>query len=443
MDNIWELKEYDHLMAEEISQNLGISMAIAILLTQRGIKSTNEAEKFLNGELEDLSDPFAITGITAAVQRIEKAIIAAEKVVIYGDYDVDGICSTVLLKECLTELGGQVDYYVPNRFSEGYGLNSTAVEYLAEQGYDLLVTVDCGIASITETELANHLGMDVIITDHHTPLDLLPMAIAVINPKLDNLPDNINLAGVGVAFALVRALCYGKISDERVFAWLDLVALATVADIVPMLGDNRILVKYGLKNLQKTSRVGLRALITETGLDGKPLLSWHIGFILAPRLNAAGRLDNAGISIELLLCDDPQKAGEIAVMLCNLNNERRTIEEAIFKEAVLQVETVGNLEDQPVLVLAGEGWHQGVIGIVASRLADRYNRPIILISWEGNTGKGSGRSTGDFDLYQALHLCRESLLQFGGHRMAAGLSIEKSQFANFKAMMCELGKSII
>jgi single-stranded-DNA-specific exonuclease len=443
LDNIWEIKKYDHLAAKEISQSLGISMPTAILLNQRGIKSTNEAEKFLNVKLQDLTDPFIITGIPEAVQRIERAINAEEKVVVYGDYDVDGICSTVLLSECLTELGCKVNYYVPNRFAEGYGLNSTAIEHLAEQGYNLIITVDCGITSITETEQAARCGMDVIITDHHTPQDVLPKAIAVINPKLDKQPENFNLAGVGVAFLLVRALCYGKIPDVRVFSWLDLVALATVADIVPVLGDNRILVKYGLEKLQETSRAGLRALMKETGLDGKPLLSWHIGFILAPRLNAAGRLGNAETSIELLLSKDPVKARDLAVMLCNLNSERRTIEEAIFKEAVLQVETVVNLEKEPVLVLAGDGWHQGVIGIVASRLSEKYTRPTILITWEGNIGKGSGRSNGEFDLYQALHYCRESLIQFGGHRLAAGLSIEKSQFSKFKFMMCELGKTII
>ncbi|MGI5920148.1 MAG: single-stranded-DNA-specific exonuclease RecJ [Syntrophomonadaceae bacterium] len=442
MHSQWDLQKYDQYIVDAISQQLGISRTIAILLNQRGIDSVAQAKRFIQAELEDLTEPTMLTGITVAVQRIEKAILAGEKVVIYGDYDVDGICSTVLMVECLTALGCQVGYYVPSRFIEGYGLNCNSVEYLAQRGYSLLITVDCGITSVEETKLAKSYGMEMIITDHHTLPKTLPEAVAVINPRLDNNCDNSNLAGAGVAFALVRALCKGKIPDDQVFNWLDLVALATIADIVPLLGDNRILVKHGLDKLQNTSRMGLKALFSETGLDGIALTPWHVGFVLAPRLNAAGRLDNAATSIELLLCQNLQIAKNLAAQLCALNNQRRAIEDNIFKEAVFQVDIDSNLKKQPILVLAAEGWHQGVIGIVASRLADRYNRPVILISWEGNQGHGSGRSHGDFDLYQALYECRECLLQFGGHRLAAGLSIEKDQFGDFQKMMWEQGRTI-
>jgi single-stranded-DNA-specific exonuclease len=392
----------------------------------------DEARDFLNAGLDCLTDPMLIRGMAAAVDRIRRAIENQEKVVIYGDYDVDGVCSIVLLKECLNRLGCKVDYYVPDRFGEGYGLNKEAIESLARDGCLLLITVDCGINAVEETKYAMDLGMDMIITDHHTPEPIQPSAWAVINPKNDDIKAIFNLAGVGVAFKLACALGTGRITEEEIYEWLDLVALATVADIVPLLDENRILVKYGLRALENTKRPGLRALIREAGLEGKPIQSWHIGFVLAPRLNSAGRLGSARSSVELLDSYDEKDAGAKAILLCNLNNERRLIEESIFQEAVAQVDRDIELEEEPILVVGGEGWHQGVIGIVASRLADLYNRPTIVISWEGNTGRGSARSVGGFNLYDALKYASASLLQFGGHRMAAGLSIRLDQLYEFK-----------
>lgn len=419
-------------MIFNLSRQLDISSVLAALLYQRGIGSVEEARLFLFGGLKDLSDPFCLTGMTAAVERIRLALRNQEKIVIYGDYDVDGICSVVLLKECLTLLHGQVDYYVPNRFSEGYGINEQAIRTLAAQGYSLLISVDCGITSIKEVALANSLGMDSIITDHHTPLVQLPAAAAVINPRLDENAALLHLAGVGVAFMLARGLGRGVIADETMFGWLELAALATIADVVPLVGENRILVREGLPRLKNTSRTGLQALLQETGLRDKPLSPWHVSFVLAPRLNSAGRLDNAAISIELLLGTDGRRCTQLARKICQLNEERKSIEEDILQQALQQIDMKVDLENELFLVLAGEGWHHGVLGIVASRLCEKFRRPAFLISWEGDTGRGSGRSIAGLDIYQALDYGRQHLIQFGGHKMAAGLSIRRDQLEDFK-----------
>jgi|GEM_PF-12951 len=434
---IWEIKEYDDAVAEEIKNKLGISMLLARLLTQRGIYTCQQAEKFLYGRLEDLVTPFGLSGMRYAVDRIEKAIRENEQIVVYGDYDVDGICSTVLMKKCLELLGGKTDYYVPDRFFEGYGLNRQAVEILAKRGYKLLITVDCGISSVEEIKLAADLGMDVIVTDHHTPLPHLPPASAIINPKLNQDSETENLAGAGVVFKLIMALCRGKILESDIYNWLDLVALATIADIVPLLGDNRILVKYGLEKLQNTDNIGLKALIAETGLDGKELLPWHVSFVLAPRLNAAGRIDNARLGIDLLLSSKPSEAADLAKNLVKINNERKSVEETIYKEATLQIKAAEGLEEKQVLVLAGDNWHPGVTGVVASRLAEKYSLPVLLVSWEGETGRGSARSIAGLNIWEALSSCSELLLRFGGHKMAAGFELRKKDFDTFKNRICE------
>ena len=435
MDNIWEFQGYNEAAVQLIHEQLGVSILTSRLLVQRGVNNVEDARYFLYAGLDKLADPWQMGGMPVAVERVKKAIELEEQVVIYGDYDVDGVCSIVILQECLQYLGGRVDYYVPNRFSEGYGVNKEAIQTLAKQGCQLLITVDCGITSLEETELAMSLGMDVIITDHHTPAAVQPPALAVINPKNDTSQETANLAGAGVAFKLAAALANGHIPEKQIYEWLDLVALATVADIVLLLGENRILVKYGLQVLEKSKRIGLKALIHETGLAGKPIKSWQVGFILAPRLNSAGRLDSARASIELLLSRNEQAALERAALLCKMNDERRLIEEGIFQEALVQIEQEVNLEEEPILVVGGEGWHQGVIGIVASRLVAVYNRPTIVISWSDNIGKASARSSGDFDLYRALNHVRDYLLGFGGHMMAAGLSINRGQLGPFKALL--------
>ncbi len=431
MRSYWQFRAFDESKALQLQNELNTSSIVARLLVQRGIDTYSRAQNFLFGQLGNLSDPFDLGGMQAAVERIDQAIKQKEKIIIYGDYDVDGICSVVVLKSCFDQMGYPVDYYVPGRFTEGYGLNLDAVGKLAEQGYSLVISVDCGIKSVGEVQTAAKLGLDIIITDHHTPGEELPKAVAIVNPRIDGNEKNRNLAGVGVAFKLAQAICRFRQLDIDEYEGLDLVALATIADIVPLTGDNRIYVKYGLEKIPMTKRVGLRALLRECGLQDRQILPSHVGFALAPRLNSAGRLQNAGISIELLLARDKKTAKELAHMLSEMNTERRAIEEEIFREAVAQIEKEDMFHDR-VLVLAGDEWHQGVTGIVASRLCDRYNRPSILISWDGQVGKGSGRSILGFDLYQALENCSGHLLQFGGHKMAAGLSINKIDYHDFQ-----------
>ncbi len=432
MQNIWELQDYNESIVKEFCDHLGVSELVSRLLVQRGINRVEDARRFLQADLENLTEPWEMRGMTTAAERINQAIACQEKIIIYGDYDVDGVCSIVILLECLERLGGQADYFVPNRFSDGYGLNAESLQSLAQQGCQLLITVDCGISSVEETILANGLGMDVIITDHHTPPSILPPAWAVINPKNDAIKAIANLAGAGVVFKLVCALAKDRISPEGVYEWLDLVALATVADIVPLLDENRILVKYGLRRLKETKRPGLRALIRETGLEGKSIESWQVGFMLAPRLNSAGRMESARTSVELLRSRDEQHASQRAAQLGKMNNERRQVEEGIYQEALVSIESDARLAAQPILVVGGEGWHQGVIGIVAARLAETYNRPAVVISWEGSIGKGSARSIYGFNLYEALEQARNFLIGFGGHKMAAGLSINRAQLLEFQ-----------
>lgn len=436
MHTIWQLRPFEQKIAQDISRELNISPIVSSLLVQRGVSGAEQARSFLNPDLKLLTDPFALNGMRAGVERIQAAIKKQEKTVIYGDYDVDGVCSVVVLKECLARIGFEVDYYVPDRFSEGYGLNREAIQHLTEQGYRLLITVDCGITSVEETELARQSGLDIIITDHHTPPAVQPAAAAIINPKNDRIEATAYLAGVGVSYKLAAALMqtYGlEIGKE----WLDLVALATVADIVPLMDENRILVKYGLEALAKTHRPGLRALMQKTSLTGKSLQAWHVGFVLAPHINSAGRLDSARKSVELLLTADEAEAELLAEQLCGLNTERRLIEADIYQQAVQEIEKGMDLGREYFLVAGGEGWHEGVIGIVASRLANNYNRPALVISWNGEHGKGSARSAGGIDIYQALNHCQSLLVQFGGHKQAGGLTLQKQQLGPFKQALQE------
>ncbi|MDD3894311.1 MAG: single-stranded-DNA-specific exonuclease RecJ [Syntrophomonadaceae bacterium] len=418
----------------KLQEELNISSITAGLLYKRGIDNKAKAQKFLYGSLQELTDPWLLKGMQQAVDRIVKAIAQREKIIIYGDYDVDGVCSIVILKECIEGLGGIVDYYVPDRFDEGYGINMPAIESLVRQQYKLLISVDCGITSAEEASYAAAAGMEVIITDHHTPGAILPPAVAVVNPKIGGNEDNQYLCGAGIAYYLVLALQQklpGNLNNDK---WLELAALATVADIVPLLGDNHILVRYGLQLLSRTERIGLKALLKISGLENKNLTAGQVGFVIAPRLNAAGRLDSARKSVELLLACEEKVAHGLAVYMNMINDERRQIEENIFEQALDQI--IANKRDEDnVIVAAGDNWHKGVIGIVASRLCEKFYRPSIVISWEGNTGKGSGRSIKGFNLYTALDCCKEYLKQFGGHQMAAGITIERRQYDAFAAAL--------
>lgn len=430
--HIWVVREYDDVTAANLAREAGISPITAALLVQRGCLELEQVRSFLNPTLDSLSDPWRIAGIKEAVKTIHQAVANQIRVIIYGDYDVDGVCSTVILKEGLEMLGCMADYYIPDRFKEGYGLNEAAVTELARLGYGLLITVDCGIRSIEEVARAAHLGMQVVITDHHVPGAKVPAAAAVVNPKLGAPESARELSGAGVVYQLIRALLAEGFAPDMPSQWLDLAAMATVADVVPMVGDNRILVKTGLEIMAHTTRPGLRCLLEDNGLLDRLISPWQVGFVLGPRLNSAGRLQHAKLSVELLMASDAENACYLASVLGQLNEERKKIEEIIYGEALMRIHNDPVLLESGILVLDGNRWHHGVLGIVASRLCEQYRQPVILISWEEETGRGSCRSLPGIDIGAVLGACQEHLLQFGGHPMAAGLSIEKKSLTFFK-----------
>lgn len=441
---LWKIATSISSDAENLAKALGISPLLAQLLLNRGISAPEKAEKFLIPDLKQLHDPFLFREMERAVQRLRQAIEGQEYVLVYGDYDVDGITSISLMVRVLAKyLPGRLLYYIPKRLEEGYGLHLSSLEKALAKGVNLVITVDCGISAIQEAEYLKERGVDLIITDHHEPQDALPDAYAIINPKT---PDNGypfgQLAGVGVAFKLLQGLA--KVIPEiepRLFDNLDLVAFGTVADIVPLLEENRILVKYGLERLNKTQNIGLQALIEVLGLKNRDVNCGHIGFILAPRINAAGRLGNPSIGVKLFLCSDPEQAQQLARELDQENQNRQEIENAVLSEAQAQIAADPQLNAEHAIVLAGEGWHLGVIGIVASRLVELYHKPVILIGLEGEEGRGSGRSIHGFNLFEAIDQCGQYLVKFGGHEFAAGLSILRSQIEAFKQAFYALAKT--
>jgi single-stranded-DNA-specific exonuclease len=413
------------------------------VLTARGYGEPAAAESFLAARLQDLPDPFAMKGMEAAVGRIARALEAGERIACYGDYDVDGVTSTALLAGFLRAAGADVVTYTPHRLVEGYGLNSAAVAKLAGQGARLLVTLDCGITSVEEVRAAAGLGVDAIVVDHHTVPVELPAAAAILNPHQPGCAYPAKeLAAVGVTFALAMALRRrlrerGRFGEGRpepnLREALDLVALGTVADVVPLVGANRILVRWGLQELARSRRPGLRALKRVAGIaDGTPVSAGQVGFRLAPRINAAGRLDDAGRGVRLLLEDDPERARALAEDLDRENQARQEIERHMLDEAV--VDAIARVrEGARGLVLARDGWHPGVVGIVAARIAERFHRPTVLVGvGEDGTGKGSGRSVDGFHLYDALAACAAHLTRFGGHRHAAGVTVAREAVPRFR-----------
>lgn len=415
------------------AEQLGISPFLAGILRRRNICDVKQAKAFLCPETEqDYYDPFLLQDMNRAVARIRRAIENDEKIIVYGDYDVDGITATTLLMRAFRRLGATADYYIPDR-QEGYGLHTESLSRLAEVGVKLVVTVDCGIASIAEMDAIRG-KMDIVITDHHLPGEKLPEATAVVDPhRMDCEYPFKDLAGVGVAFKLCQAL-FSEIRKEGFEDDLELVALGTVADIVPLLSENRKLVKKGLSRMKNTKIEGLRQLIEAAGLSEQDISSGQIGFILAPRLNAAGRLDTAMRGVELLLSEDREKALEIALGLNQLNAERQQVEADIVAQAKEQLASV-DATAAPTLVVAGEGWHPGVIGIVASRLVELYYRPTVVINVQDGVGKGSCRSIPGFHLFDALSSAKDSLVQFGGHEMAAGLTVLPEKINDLRAAL--------
>ncbi|MDD3904922.1 MAG: single-stranded-DNA-specific exonuclease RecJ [Candidatus Omnitrophica bacterium] len=434
MQKIWKIRESDPKVQDHLSSALNISKVTAQLLVNRGIKTIDVASDFMKCSLASCHSPFLLKDMDKAVSRIRKAISSGERILVYGDYDVDGMTSVTLLYSALKTLGANATTYIPNRIEEGYGLNLSAIKRAHHDGVKLIITVDCGISSFKETEHAAALKVDIIITDHHEIVGAkVPMAYAVINPlQKDCKYPFKHLAGVGLAYKLVKALYDGTSHFAEDF--LDLVSLGTVADIAPLVGENRVLAKHGLDELSRRERVGLRALMEVSGLDGN-ISSGHIGFVLGPRINAMGRIGSPQKAIDLLLSDNIDTATELAKVLSTENRSRQKIEARILDEALDKVEREVNFKDHRVIVLASENWHPGVIGIVASRIADRFYRPTILISLDGKVGKGSGRSIDGFHLFEYLLRCKDLLAGFGGHEAACGITIEKDNISKFTELI--------
>ena len=405
----------------------GYSPLLAAVLNVRGLGEPDSAKAFLDCGDTMLGDPLMMTDMPQAVMRITRAIAAGETVAVYGDYDVDGITSTCMLTDYLRKKGLQCEYYIPDRMEEGYGLNTSAIAALRERGVSLIITVDCGVTTVEEAAFASGIGVDMIVTDHHECREELPNVIAVVDPKRPdcNYPSR-DLAGVGVAFKLLCAL---EGSAERMLEeYSDLVAVGTIADVMPLVGENRYIIKHGLCKLMDDPRPGLRALIEEAGLGDKRITATNIGFTLAPRLNASGRLGQASMAAELLLTDSPRLAAARAADLCQLNRDRQMLETDIWQEALAMI---GDGKPATPIVLYHETWHQGVIGIAASRLTEAFNVPAIMICLDGDKGKGSCRSCGGFNLFEALSACSEHLEGFGGHALAAGLTIKRENIPAF------------
>ncbi|UCZ54363.1 single-stranded-DNA-specific exonuclease RecJ [Bacillus shivajii] len=415
----WKINKPDEQLVKQLAEQLGVSMIAARFLIQRNFTKAEEANAFLHIDKNKLHDPFEMKDMEKGIDRMKRAIDNNEKILIFGDYDADGVTSTSLMYLTLKQLGAQVGFYVPNRFTEGYGPNENAFRHAHEEGITLIITVDTGISAVHEANVAKDLGMDLIITDHHEPPPEIPQGYAVINPKREDCPyPNKNLAGVGVAFKFAEALL-GELPEQ----FLDLVALGTVADLVPLVDENRYFVTKGVRNLSRNQRPGLKALMAQCGIEPEEMSEEQVGFMIGPRLNAAGRLDSADPAIHLLTSEDPYEAEEIALMIDDLNKERQKIVSDMTKEAEKQVEESGI---PPVIIVGQEGWNAGVIGIVASRLVEKYYRPTIVLSLDSEKGlaKGSARSIEGFDMFQSLSQCREWLPHFGGHPMAAGLTME-------------------
>ena len=413
----------------------GYPYLVSCVLASRGVETPEQAAEALERERTLVHSPFMMKDMDKAVERISKALSEGEKIAVFGDYDVDGITSTCLLTDYLRSRGAEVLMHIPGRFDEGYGLSCDAISDLAAQGVTLIITVDCGITGVEETAYAKTLGVDLVITDHHEGKETLPDAVAVVDPHLPDCPYPFkHLAGVGVALKLALALG-GSGREDAIFArYCTLAAIGTIADVMRMEDENRTIVSCGLEALDHSDFIGLHALLREAGLAGKSVSSIQIGFVLAPRINAAGRMGQAELAARLLLTDDPAEAEELARALCDLNRERQSVEQEIYVRAIEQMDTLPPTE-RYALVLASEEWHQGVVGIVASRLSEKFSCPSFMIHLSDGVGKGSCRSYGGFNLFAALEACSDLLLGFGGHELAAGFTIEERNIPAFRAKM--------
>ena len=445
---LWQHLPCDDAESAALAAALNVHPTIARLLCLRGFANAERADRFLNPSLDHLHDPFLLADMDRAVPRLERAVAQRERIAIHGDYDVDGITSTVILRRALEMLGGDVVHFLPERLRDGYGLQPAAIERLHAQGVGLIVSVDCGIRAADAARRARELGVDLIITDHHEPDGTLPDAFAVINPKRADCayPDK-HLAGVGVALKVVQALCARAGKNKWLPAFVKIAAIGTLADVVPLVGENRVIASHGLASLSRGPHaIGLRSLLDASGLTGKTIDSYHVGFMLAPRVNAAGRMSTPDIAARLLLATDEalgEEARALAQQLCDENTRRQQEEAELVAEAKKAIETDPAVGAHNVLVIGGSGWHRGVIGIAASKLVDAYHKPAIVLSIDGDIAHGSCRSIPDFDLLTALEHCSDLFIKFGGHKQAAGLTMEAGRLPEFRARINAYADQVI
>ncbi len=441
----WILLSRNHRKEDilAVSRQYGLPPVIATILLNRGVQ---EVETFIHPSAELLPDPFLMKGMEPAVKRILQALDRGEHITVYGDYDVDGITSTAILVSFLKEHKAEVNYYIPDRLEEGYGMNRAAIDKIAALGTSLLITVDCGITAVDEVLYARECGMDVIVTDHHECKEELPKAYCILNPKQPDCPYPFKkLAGVGVVFKLLQALTIQMKfhMKELIEEYIDIVAIGTVADVMPLVGENRAIVKKGLELLKYTMNRGVRTLMETAKIDTSGLTTGSIGFMIAPRINAAGRMGDPKCAVELLLSKDDRTARRYAEQLDEENRDRQATEISILEDALNIIAYNREMEDDYVLVLDYEGWHHGIIGIVASKISEKFNKPCILISTGDGLGKGSGRSIKGFNLFQALEECAGELVKFGGHELAAGLSVETERIGEFRKHINQYAKSVM
>ena len=439
MNKKWQIYQIEEEKVKQLEEKYKINKLLATILVNRGIIEEKQIEKFLNPTRNDFYNPYEMPDMEIAVERIIKAIESKEKIIIYGDYDVDGITSVTVLKSFLEERGIAVSEYIPNRLEEGYGLNKTAVEEIASQGNKLMITVDCGISAIEEVEYANQLGIETIITDHHEPGNELPKAIAVVDAKRkDNKYPFRNLAGVGVVFKLIQALSIKlKLEEKEYLKYLDIVCIGTISDIVPLVDENRVIVKLGLRLVEQTKNLGLKAILKASGYN--KIDSNTISFGVAPRINACGRMGHQEEALKLFLSKEIDEVNELTQKLNEYNKLRQDTEKNIYSDAIMQIEEKG-LASRNTIVVIGKNWHHGVIGIVSSKITELYFKPSILLCEEEDCGKGSGRSIPGFDLYEALTECNEFIEKFGGHSMAVGINVKKEKFEEFKEKLEEIAR---
>ena len=431
MNKKWQIYQSDYEKIKELQEKYNINKLLATTLSNRGIIEEKQIKKFLDPKRTDFYNPFLMPDMESAVNRILKAIENNEKIIIYGDYDVDGITSVTVLKSFFQDRGIHVDEYIPNRLNEGYGLNKTAIEKISKQKYMLMITVDCGISAIEEIDYANQLGIETIVTDHHEPGNELPKALAVVDAKRkDNKYPCRNLAGVGVVFKLIQALSIKLNLDEKEYLkYLDIVCVGTISDIVPLEDENRVIVKLGLKLVSQTRNLGLREILKLSGYQ--QIDSTTISFGVAPRINACGRMGHQEDALKLFTSKDINEVIKLAEKLNEYNKERQDIEKNIYNEAI-EIIDKDDLDQKNTIVVMGKNWHHGVIGIVSSKITELYFKPSILLCEEDDYGKGSGRSIPGFDLYKALTECKDTIDKFGGHSMAVGINVKKEQFNEFR-----------